>query len=40
MSYEDYLEAYNTFWELKEKYDKKRNVLLKHLKKSTLEIFH
>ena len=33
MSYEDYLEAYNTFWELKEKYDKKRNGTIKTLKK-------
>jgi|TARA_B100000795_G_scaffold263733_1_gene243283 uncharacterized short protein YbdD (DUF466 family) len=33
MSYEDYLEAYNTFWELKQKYDKKRNGTIKTLKK-------
>lgn len=33
MSYEDYLEAYNTFWELKEKYDNKRNGTIKTLKK-------
>tara|TARA_Y100000591_G_C21854102_1_gene713773 strand:+ start:10265 stop:11122 length:858 start_codon:yes stop_codon:yes gene_type:complete len=33
MSYEQYLEAYNEFWELKEKYDKKRRKTLKTLKK-------
>ena len=39
MSYEQYLEAYNNFWELKDKYDKKRRKAIKTLKKSTLEIF-
>lgn len=33
MSYEQYLEAYNNFWELKDKYDKKRRKTLKTLKK-------
>ena len=33
MSYEQYLEAYNNFWELKEKYDKKRRRTIKNLKK-------
>ncbi len=33
MSYEQYLDAYTTFWELKEKYDKKRRRTLKTLKK-------
>ena len=38
MSYEQYLDAYNTFWELKEKYDKKiKNY--KKFKKSTNETF-
>ena len=35
MSYEQYLDAYNTFWELKEKYDKKRLKTIKSLKKAT-----
>ena len=29
MSYEQYLEAYNNFWELKDKYDKKEEKPLK-----------
>ena len=33
MSYENYLEAYNDFWELKEKYDKKERKAIKTLKK-------
>lgn len=33
MSYEQYLEAYNNFWELKDKYDKKRRKAIKTLKK-------
>ena len=33
MSYEQYLEAYNNFWELKDKYDRKRRKTLKTLKK-------
>ena len=38
MSYEQYLDAYNNFWELKDKYDRKRRKTLKTLKKSILEI--
>ena len=34
MSYEEYLDAYNTFFELKEKYDSKRRKKLKMLKKN------
>ena len=33
MSYKEYLDAYNTFWELKEKYDTKRQKVIKTLKK-------
>jgi hypothetical protein len=33
MSYENYLEVYNKFWELKQKYDKKRKNEIKSLKK-------
>ena len=33
MSYKEYLDAYNTFWELKEKYDTKRQKAIKTLKK-------
>lgn len=33
MSYKDYLDVYATFWELKQKYDKKRTMTIKTLKK-------
>lgn len=33
MSYEQYLESYNNFWELKDKYDTKRRKAIKTLKK-------
>ena len=39
MSYQQYLDTYNTFFELKDKYDSKRVKTIKTLKKAPTEIY-